>query len=443
MRKNNIFLGAFWIILYALLLLTPILMLALGPKISNRPSLLDFSIGIAFTGLSIMALQFVIAGRIKVLNRPFGTDLVYHFHRQIGIASFFMIFSHPILLFILDSRYLRLLNIFTSPLRAKAGFGAVLLMIGVVWAAEFRQKFRISYKFWKFWHGILATLMVALALVHIFLAGNYIDLPWKRTLWIIYSAGFIGMLFYTRVIYPMRLMRKAYIVQKIKTEPGEVFTITMTPENHKRFKFAPGQFAWLTAWKTPFSDTEHPFSIASSSEENDKIEMSIKGLGEFTSKIQSLKPGERVYVDGPYGSFNLERYPQAERLVFIPGGIGVTPIMSMLRTMADRGDRRPIFLFYSNRDWETVVFKEEIKMLESRLDLKTIYTIEKPPQKWDGESGFLNRDILKRYTPDSWIAAGTEVFLCGPTPMMNAVEKELTAFGYEEKQIHSERYALV
>ena len=69
-----------------------------------------------------------------------------------------------------------------------------------------------------------------------------------------------------------------------------------------------------------------------------------------------LKPGEQIYLDGPYGSFNLDRFPKAERLVFIPGGIGVTPIMSMLRTMADRGDKRPILLFYCNREWETVTF---------------------------------------------------------------------------------------
>ena len=169
--------------------------------------------------------------------------------------------------------------------------------------------------------------------------------------------------------------------------------------------------------------------------------MSIKNLGPFTQRIQSLKAGERVYVDGPYGSFNLDRHPEAERLVMIPGGIGVTPIMSMLRTMADRGDKRPILLFYCNREWETVTFKEEIKELEQKLDMKTIYTIEKPPENWDGESGFLNRDIFNSHTPADWISAGTGVFLCGPAPMMNAVERELLAVGYTHQEIHSEKYS--
>ena len=441
MKKNDKFLGVFWIIIFTFLTLAPILMLIQGPKYDHRSPLLGISVGLGFTGLAIMALQFVISGRIKVLNKPFGTDLVYHFHRQIGIAAFFMVFAHPILLFILDKKYLRLLNLITAPWRARAAVTSILLLIIVVLTAEYRQKFKISYKFWKFWHGIFSTVMVALALVHIFLVGNYINLPWEKALWIAYSALFIGMLAYTRIIYPLLLIRRPFHVKETKQEQGDVWTITMEPTNHKGFEFEPGQFAWLTAWKTPFSDTEHPFSIVSSAERKTEIKMSIKDLGPFTKKVRTLKPGDRVFVDGPYGAFNLDRFPGAERLIFIPGGIGVTPIMSMLRTMADRGDSRPIRLFYCNREWESLAFKEEIKMLESKLNLETIYTIEKPPKKWEGESGFLNKDILNRHIPKKWLKDGTDIFLCGPTPMMNAVENELLKIGYAHNQVHSERYA--
>jgi len=443
LTKNNKLLGIFWVILFAFLTLAPILILILGPKFSNRSPILDLSVGLGFIGLSIMVLEFVISGRIKTLNRPFGTDLVYHFHRQIGIAAFFMVFSHPILLFILDSKYLRLLNIFATTRQAKAGIAAVILLIGLVWGAEYRQKINISYKLWKILHGLIAIAMVVLALVHIFIANNYVSLPWEKALWITYSALFIGMLAYTRIIYPLHLIRRPFLVKEIKEEHGDVWTIVMEPINHKGFQFAPGQFAWLTAWKTPFSDTEHPFSISSSAERKSEIEMSIKNLGPFTKKIHTLISGDRVYVDGPYGAFNLDRFPKAERLVFIPGGIGVSPIMSMLRTMADRKDNRPILLFYCNREWESSTFKEEIKNLEKKIKLQTIYTIEKPPQKWKGESGFLNRDILNRYIPKEWLIDGTDIFLCGPTPMMNAVENELRNVGFAHKQIHSERYGFI
>jgi 3-phenylpropionate/trans-cinnamate dioxygenase ferredoxin reductase subunit len=389
-----------------------------------------------------MTLQFISSARIKPVNQPFGTDLVYHFHRQAGIAAFLLIFSHPILLFILDTRYLRLLNIFNAPLRSQMGVAALLILIGVVWMAEFRQKLKIPYWFWKLWHGILASIMMPMAFYHIFTGGNYINLPWKQALWIGYSILFTFILLYTRVIYPLRLISKPWRVKEVKEERGSVWTILMEPINHKGFRFMPGQFAWLTAWKTPFSDSEHPFTIASSAEDKNHIEMSIKSLGKFTAKIRELKPGDQVYVDGPYGHFSIDRYKHAERLVLVPGGIGATPIMSMLRTMADRGDQRPVALFYCNQEWDTLTFREEVKSLKSRLNIQVIYTIERPPQNWQGESGFLNKAILTKYLDNQWFSDKTEVFLCGPAPMMNAVEKALLAVGFNEKQIQSERFAL-
>lgn len=442
MKTKNTISGILWATIYTLLVLTPILVLLSGPKNSGRPQLLDLSVSLGFIGLAIMALQFVNSARLKFLNRPFGTDLIYHFHRQIGIAAFFLVFAHPILLFILDTRYLRLLNIISAAWRARFGVTAIVLLILVVWMAEFREKLKIPYTFWKIWHGILATLMIALALLHIFLAGSFTDLPWKRAIWIGYSTLFILMMLYTRVIYPLKLINSPFKVTSVKKEKGDVWTLTLQSVKGKNLHFSPGQFAWLTAWKTPFSDTEHPFSIASSAENSGMIEMSIKNLGPYTAKIQTLKSGDKVYLDGPYGSFSVDRHPEAQNLVFIPGGIGITPIMSMLRTLADRQDQRPIKLFYANQTWETVTFREEVDQLQKKLNLQVIYVIERPPEDWKGESGFLNSAILKKHIPAEWLKdEHTEVFLCGPAVMMNAVDKALLEAGFSEKKIHSERYA--
>lgn len=431
------------IAVFFILVFTPIIVLILGPKIGNRPTMLDISVGLGFIGLAVMSTQFLSTARIKLLNRPFGTDLVYHFHRQIGIAAFLMVFSHPIILFILDSRYLRLLNLITAPWRARAGVTAVLFLIFIVWFAEYRQKFKIPYQFWKFWHGVIATGMITLALIHIFLNNNYVGLPWKKGLWIGYSAMLVAAVFYTRVVYPLKLIRKSYQVTNVKEERGSVWTVRMKPKGHVGFRFKPGQFGWLTAWNTPFADTEHPFSLASSAEDEKFFEMSIKNLGAFTAAIQKMEPGQVVFVDGPYGNFSIDRYPEAERLIFIPGGIGVTPIISMMRTMVDRGDQRPIILFYCNLTWDSVTFREEMIDLQKKLNMKVVYTIEHPPEYWEGESGFLNAEILEKYLAPGWKGKGTEIFLCGPMPMMNAVENALLQVGFDGKNIHTERYAFV
>ena len=312
----------------------------------------------------------------------------------------------------------------------------------MVWLAEYREKLKIPYWFWKFWHGIIATGMVSMALIHIFLTGNYVSQPWKKELWIGYSALFIGMLIYTRVIYPLRLTRNPFTVTDVKNERGDVWTISMTPPAGKEVRFHPGQFGWLTAWKTPFSDSEHPFSLVRPAP---KIPPACRCRsriwGHSPKTIQNLKPGDQVYLDGPYGSFSIDRYPEAKKLVLVPGGIGVTPLMSMLRTLAARGDQRPLKVFYANQTWDAVTFREEMEELRQKLNMELVYVIERPPEDWQGESGFLNSAILKKYLPEDWLGEDTEVFLCGPTPMMNAVEKALHQTGFAEKKVHTERYS--
>ena len=109
----------------------------------------------------------------------------------------------------------------------------------------------------------------------------------------------------------------------------------MQPDGHSGFRFAPGQFGWLTLWGSPFKITGHPFSFSSSAEVTDgRVEMSIRNLGDFTSAIHKVPVGQRVYLDGPYGAFTIGN--PADMHVLIAGGVGVTPMMSMIRTLADR-----------------------------------------------------------------------------------------------------------
>jgi predicted ferric reductase len=442
MKSKYFFTGGFWVILYTFLVITPLIILILGPTSPGRAPLQNISVGIAFVGLAIMALQFALTARIKPLNEPFGSDMVYYFHRQVGIAAFLMIFFHPILLFFFYPGYISYLNIFTAPLRAKAGVLAFVFLIGVVWLAEYRSKFKIPYWFWKIWHGIIATLAVSFAILHIYWNGNYVNLPWKEQIWISYLIIWMLLLIYTRIVYPIRLIRHPYQVINVINERANCTTLRMKPEKGHGFNFHPGQFAWITAWRTPFSDTEHPFSLASSAEHPEQIEMTIKELGKFTSTVKEIQPGQKIFVDGAYGSFSCDRYLEAKALILIAGGIGITPMMSTLRTMADRKDKRPFLLFYANREWEGVTFREEFEQLQKQLNLKVIHILEKPPMNWHGESGYLTAEIIKRHIDKTWKEFHPQVFICGPKPMMNSVEKQLSEIGFPQNKVHSERFAL-
>jgi ferredoxin-NADP reductase len=173
----------------------------------------------------------------------------------------------------------------------------------------------------------------------------YLTDPWKQDLWIALTIFWVALLVYVRIVKPLFILRRPYLVSEVREERGDTFTLVMQPDGHPGFRFRPGQFGWLTLWGSPFKITGHPFSFSSSAAATDgRVEMSIRKLGDLTREIDRTPVGSRVYLDGPYGAFTIGN--PADMHVLIAGGVGITPLMSMIRTLADRGDERPIVLLY-------------------------------------------------------------------------------------------------
>lgn len=440
---KKLFQAAFWVLVYIALATLPLVILKIGPTPEKRETWRELSVALGFSGLAMMTLQFVLTARFKTIKAPYGSDIVYHFHRQISLVTFVLILAHPVLLFIFSPKTLELLNFVSAPWRARMGVTAVLLLLALFITSLWRQPLKIEYTQWRIWHGVLAIVVVVLSMTHIVLARHYLNLLWKQALWITYGVFWVGLLAYVRVIKPLQLLRRPYLVDEVRQERGNTWTLVLRPKDHPGMKFMPGQFAWLTAWKSPFADAEHPFSISSSASQTDGIAFTIKELGDFTSTIKKMQPGQKVYLDGPFGAFSIDRHPQAPQYAFIAGGVGITPIMSMLRTLADRKDKRPLILIYANKDWDSVIFREEIENLKSQLNLTVVHVLSQPPADWAGETGLVNQVILDRYLPKDKARNAIEVFICGPPPMMDAVEKMLIKIGVPLGDFHSERFNLV
>ena len=443
MRRYYVIQGIFWVLVYILLISAPIWILFTGELPPGRELWRELSVSLGFLGLAMMMLQFVLTARFKTIKAPYGADIVYHFHRQISFVALAFILLHPLLLFIFSPATLALLNIFTAPWRAKAGVSAVILLILLIAASVWRKLWKIEYTRWRIWHGVLAIIVVALATTHIILARHYLNTPVKQVLWISYGVFWIWLLVYVRLVKPLMLMRTPYEIVSVTAERNNAWSLKVQPAGHKGFEFMPGQFAWITARNNPFEESEHPFSISSSAARPETLTFTIKELGDFTSRIKELKPGEKVYVDGPYGHFSADRHQHAEHLVFIAGGVGITPFMSMLRTIAERGEKRPLTLLYANKDWENIIFREEIEALQKMLNLKVVHVLEKPPEDWSGETGFVTRAVLERHLPKAEQRNVVEIFICGPLPMLNAVERALADIGIPYGDYHSERFDLV
>ena len=243
-----------------------------------------------------------------------------------------------------------------------------------------------------------------------------------------------------RIVKPLFILRRPYRVSEVRKERGDTWTLVMQPDGHPGFRFRPGQFGWLTVWGSPFKITAHPFSFSSSAAVTDgRVEMSIRKLGDFTSEIDKVPVGRRVYIDGPYGAFTIGN--PADMHVLIAGGVGITPMMSMIRTLADQGDKRPVILLYGSKDWESITFREELEALKARLDLTVVHVLENPPEGWTGERGFITAEVFKRHLPPPY--ADHEYFICGPDVMMDAIEKALGELNVPMSKYHSERYSFV
>jgi ferredoxin-NADP reductase len=127
--------------------------------------------------------------------------------------------------------------------------------------------------------------------------------------------------------------------------------------------------------------------------------------------------------------------------VLLAGGIGITPIVSLLRGVADAGDRRPFVLVYGSLRWEEVTFREELERLWRRLDLRVVHVLTEPPPGWQGETGFIDAALLGRHLPPDLGRA--DVFACGPPPMLAAALQGLELLGVAPEHVHAEQFVTV
>jgi ferredoxin-NADP reductase len=126
---------------------------------------------------------------------------------------------------------------------------------------------------------------------------------------------------------------------------------------------------------------------------------------------------------------------------FVAGGVGIAGLISMVRTMADRKDVRPVVLFYANSEWDGVAFREELERLKDRLNLTVVHVLERPPTDWGGETGYVTAEVLSHHLPPEY--RRFQFFICGPDPMMDAVEAALVKLGAPPERVHTERFDMV
>ena len=206
--------------------------------------------------------------------------------------------------------------------------------------------------------------------------------------------------------------KRIFTLGKTISETADVKTFHLIPADNKRFKFKAGQFVNLF-----LDDICRPYSISSSPANENFVELTIKMIkGKMTSKLETLKAGDKVEIAGPFGDFSFD----SQELVMISCGIGIPPMMSQLREIFDKRLKKKITLFYSSRTRRDMLFRDELDRIQRDCpQLKIIYIITRENIK-GCECRRFDLEMLKKYVENP---AGKKYLVCGPAELRKNVSE--------------------
>ena len=431
--------GVFLLVLYPLLAAAPLATLALLNPISDHLRGAEVGADCAVIGFTILALQFALTARLPWVEAPFGLDVLLLFHRAMALVVTALLCVHPVL--VAQEEGWSLLTGWRVHWYIWAGRLVLALLLLHVAVSLSRRAIRLTYEQWRRLHHRFSLSVLTLGFAHSVAAGD--DMQGGALLaWCFVMAVAIAAWLHSRVVRPRLLLRRPFRVTEVKPEAPGVWTLTLERDGGRPFHFAPGQFQFLRLHGTAVPSEEHPFTIASSPARPDRISLTIKESGDFTSRIGRVRPGDLATVHGPFGRFSHSLHPDEADLVFVAGGVGITPLMSMLRSMRDRSEPRRVLLVYASRTAADILFTDELKAMQAGgYPELTIVPIlgEAPDASWLGEVGRLDAARLVRICGG---AEGKAFYVCCPPGMLTSLIRGLRRLGVSPSRIHADYFSL-
>jgi predicted ferric reductase len=405
-----------------------------GPPAHNAYGEIGRLLGLylAFT----MAVQLLLVARLPLLDRGFGMDHLTAWHRWTGFAVFWLAVLHPVIVLLGFARYdgipfLRETVNFAKQMPVLLGMIAVGLIVVVVGLSVRAARRRLSYEAWHAVH-LLLYVVVLLGVIHQVYEGTAFKINiWTQIYWWGLWAFAIGALLTGRLVVPLiRNARHRFRVAAVIPESDDAVSVHVTGRNLDRLPARAGQFMM---WRFPGHNRwwqVNPFSL-SAAPNGRTLRLTAKGIGTTSKGLRDLPVGSRVYIEGPYGALTA-RQRTRDKTLLIAGGIGITPIRSLLEDIELTGD---IVVLYRVRDVAEAVLGGELQNLararRARLHALTGRT-------GPGNQPFSPEGLLA-LVPD---VAERDIYLCGPAPLTVAVLDTLRRLRVPSRQIHSELFRL-
>lgn len=390
-------------------------------------------------GLIMLFWQYVLG--VRVVAKFFTNDFVWlnKVHQNIGIWGMLFVFAHPLMALISYGAYwfqLVLPEVWT-PYDIYIMYGKIAIsIVAVIWITSALFRRNISYRWWKRIHFI-SYLVFPLVYMHSLNVGTTLLSTNLRYFWYLLGAIYPIIVAVSILHHLGFFKRKGTIIKKehLNTEVNR-FTI----ELERPINVFPGQFIYIQLSR---GGESHPFTV-SHIVSGTQIMISPKKEGKFTKMLDTIVTPKKVFVDGPYGVFTAPAFEVDAPIVFLAGGIGITPFIETSKRVAQ--DK---VLFYSEQTYTNAPFREELlRIYEAKssqqkgtkdADIVFAITKEKCDEK-HCEEGRIDEKMLRKYLKKS--LGGYQYYICGPKGFIKAMKQLLKSQGVRRQQIQTEEFSL-
>ena len=396
----------------------------------------SFSWLCALVGTYFAILGIFLIARIPFVERGVGHDRLVTWHRKLAPYSLFLIGFH--VFFIIFGfagqdqipLYKELWNMLTKFYWMWAALGGFILMILAGVTSYKKARAKMSYETWWIIH-IYTYAAVALSFMHQVLNGSmFVGHPLNRWFWTGLYVVMGASVLYWRIGLPLvRSMRHNIKVDRVVIEGPGVVSVIMRGRKLHMLAAQGGQFF---SWRflTPgHLLVAHPYSLSAAPTEH-YVRITVKDLGDHSRSLALLRPGTRVFVEGPYGAFTAGR-ASSPHVVLVGGGVGITPIRAIIEEFKNGVQMDVIFRASKEED---LVLREELDYLAANSDgtIRVHYLLG--PRK----NHPMDARALTKLVPSF---ADADVYICGPTPLVESVRKAAQEVGVPKDKFHDEAFA--
>jgi predicted ferric reductase len=395
----------------------------------------SFSRLCALVGTYFALLGIFLIARIPFVERGVGHDRLVTWHRKLAPYSLFLIGFH--VFFIIFGfagqdqipLYKETWNMLTKFYWMWAALGGFILMILAGVTSYKKARAKMSYETWWIIH-IYTYAAVALSFMHQVLNGSmFVGHPLNRWFWTALYVVMGASVLYWRIGLPLvRSMRHNIKVDRVVIEGPGVVSVIMRGRKLHMLAAQGGQFFSWRFLTQGHLLVAHPYSLSAAPTEH-YVRITVKDLGDHSRSLALLSPGTRVFVEGPYGAFTAGR-SSSPHVVLVGGGVGITPIRAIIEEFKNGVQMDVIFRASKEED---LVLREELDYLAANSDgtIRVHYLVG-PRSNHPMDSRALTKLVPS--------FADADVYICGPTPLVESVRKAAQDVGVPKDKFHDEAF---